>query len=70
MLFGLINAPVAFIDLMNRVFKEYLDQFMIMFIDDIFIYSKTKEKHAKHLRSVLGILRDQQLYTKFSKYEF
>ncbi|KAL3523596.1 hypothetical protein ACH5RR_016430 [Cinchona calisaya] len=68
--FGLTNAPAAFMDLMNRVFKPYLDQFVIVFIDDILVYSKTKEEHQDHLRTVLGILRKEKLYAKFSKCEF
>ena len=68
--FGLTNAPAAFMDLMNKVFKKYLDKFVIVFIDDILIYSKTKEEHEKHLRLVLEILRKEKLYAKFSKYEF
>ncbi|KAL4377469.1 hypothetical protein GQ457_02G042510 [Hibiscus cannabinus] len=68
--FGLTNAPAAFIDLMNRFFKSYLDKFVVLFIDDILIYSRTKEEHAEHLRIVLQTLRDKQLYAKFSKCEF
>src|SRR5215813_14649556 len=56
MSFGLTNAPAAFMDMMNRIFKSFLDQFMIMFIDDILIYSNSKEQHAEHLRVVLQIL--------------
>ena len=55
--FGLTNAPAAFMDLMNRVFKLYLDKFVIVFIDDILVYSKSKEKHEEHLRMILNILR-------------
>ena len=68
--FGLTNAPAAFMDLMNRVFKTYMDKFVIVFIDDILIYSKSREEHAEHLRIVLRILAEQQLYAKFSKSEF
>ena len=57
-------------DLMNRVFKKYLDKCVIVFIDDILVYSKTKEEHVEHLRIVLGILRKEQLYAKWSKCEF
>ena len=70
MSFGLTNAPTAFIDLMNRVFRPFLDQFVIVFIDDILVYSKSEEEHARHLRFVLQTLRDHQLYAKFSKCEF
>ncbi|KAL8122190.1 hypothetical protein AgCh_018800 [Apium graveolens] len=70
MAFRLTNAPAAFMDLMNRVFKKYLDKFMIVFIDDILIYSKIEEEHAEHLRIVLEILRQEKLYAKFSKCEF
>ncbi|XP_055826375.1 uncharacterized protein LOC129894748 [Solanum dulcamara] len=70
MSFGLTNAPAAFMDLMNRVFKPYLDMFVIVFIDDILVYSKNEEEHAHHLRVVLQTLRYQVLYAKFSKYEF
>ena len=68
--FGLTNAPAAFMDLMNRVFHPYLDQFVIVFIDDILVYSKNVEEHARHLRMVLQTLRDRELYPKFSKCEF
>ena len=67
--FGLTNAPAAFMDLMNRVFKPYLDTFVIVFIDDILVYSRLEEEHTKHLRIVLQTLRDKQLYVKFSKCE-
>ncbi|KAK8694914.1 hypothetical protein V6N13_072458 [Hibiscus sabdariffa] len=65
--FGLTNAPAAFMDLMNRVFKPYLDKFVVVFIDDILIYSRNKDDHAEHLRIVLQTLRECQLYAKFSK---
>ena len=68
--FGLTNAPTTFMDLMHRVFQPYLDQFIVVFVDDILIYSKSKEKHEGHLRIVLQLLRDRQLYAKFSKCEF
>ena len=68
--FGLTNAPAAFMDLMNRVFKLCLDKFVIMFIDDNLVYSRTKDEHTEHLRMVLEISRERQLYTKFSKCEF
>ena len=70
MTFGLTNTPTAFMDLMNWVFKPYLDKFVIMFIDDILVYFRTKDEHAEHLRMVLEVLRTKQLYEKFSKYEF
>ncbi|GKC77181.1 putative reverse transcriptase domain-containing protein [Tanacetum coccineum] len=70
MLFGLTNAPAVFMNLMNRVCKPYLDKFVIVFIDDILIYSKTKEDHEVHLRLVLELLRKEKLYAKFSKCEF
>ncbi|KAL0539789.1 hypothetical protein IC582_024007 [Cucumis melo] len=70
MCFGLTNAPAVFMDLMNRVFREFLDTFVIVFIDDILIYSKTEAEHEEHLRIVLQTLRDNKLYAKFSKCEF
>ena len=70
MSFGLTNAPAAFMDLMNRVFRPFLDQFMIVFIDDILVYSKNKAKHAMHMRLVLQTLKEHQLYAKFLKCEF
>ena len=65
-----MNAPAAFMDLMNRVFKQYLDLFVIIFFDDILIYSRSEEEHASHLRVVLKSLKDLQLLAKFSKCEF
>ena len=70
MSFGLTNAPAAFMDLMNRVFHEYLDHFVIVFIDDILIFSKSMEEHEEHLRIVFQILREKNLYAKFKKCEF
>ncbi|KAL0536802.1 hypothetical protein IC582_025764 [Cucumis melo] len=70
MSFGLTNAPAVFMDLMNRVFREFLDTFVIVFIDDILIYSKTEAEHEEHLRLVLQTLRENKLYAKFSKCEF
>ncbi|KAL4011458.1 hypothetical protein IC575_028517 [Cucumis melo] len=70
MSFGLTNAPAVFMDLMNKVFREFLDTFVIVFIEDILIYSKTEAEHEEHLRMVLQTLRDNKLYAKFSKYEF
>nr|AAV43974.1 putative polyprotein [Oryza sativa Japonica Group] len=70
MSFGLTNALAFFMNLMNKVFMEYLDKFVVVFIDDILIYSKTKEEHEEHLRLALEKLREHQLYAKFSKCEF
>ena len=68
--FGLANAPATFMDLMHRVFQPYLDQFVVVFVNDILIYSQLEEKHEDHLRIVLHALREHRLYEKFSKYEF
>ncbi|GJW14084.1 putative reverse transcriptase domain-containing protein [Tanacetum coccineum] len=67
MSFGLTNAPAVFMDLMNRVCKPYLDKFVIVFIDDILIYSKSKKEHEEHLRQILELLKKEELYAKFSK---
>jgi len=68
--FGVTNAPALFMDYMNRIFRPFLDKFVVVFIDDILIYSRTHEEHAEHLRTVLSILREKQLYAKLSKCEF
>nr|GEZ00403.1 putative reverse transcriptase domain-containing protein [Tanacetum cinerariifolium] len=68
--FGLTNAPAVFMDLMNHVCKPYLDKFVIIFIDDILIYSKNKEAHGEHLKTILNLLRSEKLYAKFTKCDF
>ncbi|GKA75983.1 putative reverse transcriptase domain-containing protein [Tanacetum coccineum] len=68
--FGLTNPPTVFMDLMNRVCKPYLDRFVIVFIDDILIYSKSRKEHEGHLRLILKLLKEEKLYAKFSKCEF
>ncbi|GKA37309.1 putative reverse transcriptase domain-containing protein [Tanacetum coccineum] len=68
--FGLTNAPAVFMDLMNRVCKPYLDKFVIVFIDDILIYSRDEKEHEEHLKAILELLKKEQLYAKFSKCEF
>jgi hypothetical protein len=70
MSFGLMNAPAQFMYLMNSVFMPELDKFVMVFIDDILIYSRSMEEHEEHLRIVLQQLREHQLHAKFSKYEF
>jgi hypothetical protein len=68
--FGLLNAPVVFMCLMNGVFKEYLDKIVIVFLDEILEYSKLEEEHEQHLRMVLQVLREHQLYAKLRKWSF
>ncbi|GJR76918.1 putative reverse transcriptase domain-containing protein [Tanacetum coccineum] len=68
--FGLTNAPAVFMDLMNRVCKPYLDEFLIVFIDDILIYTRNKKEHEEHLKTILELLKKEELYAKFSKCEF
>ncbi len=68
--FGLTSAPTAFMDLMNIIFRPYLDQFVVVFIDDILVYSKSAEEHDRHLSIVLQTLREKQLYAKLLKCEF
>ena len=68
--FGLTNAQATFIDLMHRVFQPYLNQFVVVFVDDILIYSQSEWEHENHLRIILQLLRDHQPYAKFSKCEF
>ena len=70
MSFGLTNAPAYFMNMMNKVFMEFLDKFVVVFIDDILVFSKNEEEHEEHLRLVLEKLREHQLYAKFSKCEF
>jgi hypothetical protein len=70
MSFGLTNAPAYFMYMMNKVFMEYLDKFVVVFIDDILVYSRNEEEHEEHLRLILQKLRDNQLYAKLSKCEF
>lgn len=70
MSFGLTNAPTFFMDLMNMVFKEYLNMLVVMFVDGILVYSQNEEEHADNLRIVLQVLKYHQLFAKFSKYEF
>jgi hypothetical protein len=66
-LFGLSNTPIVFMCLMNGVFRDYVDKFVIVFLDEIMVYSKSEEEHEKHMRMVLQVLRDHQLYAKLSK---
>jgi hypothetical protein len=68
--FGLTNAPTLFMDLMNRVFQPYLDKFVVVFIDDILVYSKSYEEYEQHLRQTLQTLRNRQLYAKLDKCDF
>ena len=68
--FGLRNAPAYFMNMMNKVLMEFLDKFVVIFIDDILIYCKSNEEHEEHLRLILEKLREHNLYAKFSKCEF
>ena len=68
--FGLTNAPAAFMDLMNRVFRSYVDQFVVVYIDDILVYSKDAQEHEQHLKIVLQTLREKKLYAKLRKCDF
>ena len=70
MSFGLTNASTIFIDYMNRIFLPYLERFVMVFSDDILVYSKAKQEHAEHLRLVLHTLREKKLYAKLSECEF
>jgi hypothetical protein len=70
MSFGLTNAPAVFMDYMNQIFQPYLDKFVVTFIDDILIYFRDFPEHAEHLKIILGVLREKQLFAKFSKCEF
>ena len=68
--FGVTNAPGVFMDYMNRIFHPYLDSFVVVFIDDISVYSKTREEHEEYLRIMLQTLKNRQVYAKLSKCEF
>lgn len=68
--FGLINAPAVFMNLMNMIFHQYLDKFLIVFIDNILMYSRDSQQHKNHLRTILGTLRKEKLYAKFKKCMF
>lgn len=68
--FGVINAPATFMNLVNRIFYEYLDRFMVVFIDDILVYSRSEVEHVEHLRTIIQTFRDHKLYAKISKCEF
>ena len=68
--FGLTNAPAAFMDLMNKVFRPYVDHFVVVFIDDILVYSKDAQEHEQHLRIVMETLREKKLYAKLRKCDF
>lgn len=68
--FGLTNAPAVFMDLMNRIFREFLDRFVVVFVDDILIYLPSKEEHEEHLRVVFELFRAHKLYAKSGKCEF
>ena len=68
--FGVTNAPGVFMEYMNRIFHPFLDRFVVVFIDDILVYSKSEEEHAEHLRIVLRVLKEKLLFSKLSKCEF
>ena len=68
--FGLTNSPTTFLCLMNNILSKYLDKFVVNFMDDILIYSKNKQEHEDHLKIILQVLREQQLFAKFSKCHF
>jgi len=68
--FGVTNAPSVFMEYMNRIFHPYLNQYVVVFIDDILVYSKSEEEHAEHLRVVLQVLKEKRLFSMLSKYEF
>ena len=68
--FGLTNAPATFMDLMNSIFRPFMDQFVVVFVDDVLIYYPDVETHALHLRAMLDTLKQHQLYAKFYKCEF
>ena len=68
--FGLTNVPAVFMDLMNRVYRPMIDHSVIVFVDDILVYSKTREQHEEHIRELLGILSRERLYSKFYNCEF
>ena len=70
MYFGLTNAPVTFMDFMNRVFWNFLDSFVIVFIDDILVYTKSEDEHMDYLGVVVQVLKEHQLFAKYSKCEF
>ena len=70
MSFGLTNAPMAFIDIMNRVFQDYLQSIVIVFIDNILVFSKSENDHMNQLGVVLQVLKEHQLFVKYSKCEF
>jgi hypothetical protein len=70
MLFGVTNAPTVFMEYINRIFHSYLDRFVVVFINDILVFSKSEEEHAEHLRIVLRTLQEKKLYAKLSKCEF
>ncbi|PNX79791.1 retrotransposon-related protein [Trifolium pratense] len=68
--FGVTNAPGVFMEYMNRIFHSFLDKFVVVFIDDILVYSKSEEEHKEHLRIVLQVLKEKKLYAKLSKCDF